>query len=411
VLALNQNISAVKPSATLAINEGVKNARQAGRHIVHWGFGQSPFPVPEGIQRALIQHAGDKNYLPGAGLAALQTAVSEHYQTYYQYAYQADYVFIGPGSKELIFQLLYLIDGPLLLPAPSWVSYEPQAKLLAKPVEWLETSFEDRYLLSPKTLLQWCEQNPQVKQSVLILNSPNNPTGQQYDQQILKQLAAICRQHNIIVISDEIYAGVSFTKQAYASMAHHYPEGTIVTAGLSKLFSAGGYRLGLALIPQQMEQLKKALLVIISETFSCVTAPVQYAALEAYANYQAHLPYLQQCNKVHQLTADYIQSNLVELGVKCHPAQGAFYLMPSFKGLQTQQSFQTDQQLCMKLLEHHQLAMLPGSAFGMPAGAMCARIATVDYDGQKALLASSIEDDCFSNIRQGIEILSGFLKE
>lgn len=409
---LNKHLLTVKPSATLAINERVKQKRQQLQKVVHWGFGQSPFEVPNSMQQALIKNVDNKQYLPGQGLPELRQAISEHYQAIYQYQYQEQDVFIAPGSKEALFQLLYLLDGPLLLPAPSWVSYEPQAKLLGKEVCWLATDFDDRYLLTLQTLEQWCKQNASVKQSVLLLNSPNNPTGQQYDANTLEALAKICRQNNILVISDEIYAGVSFCDEAYASMAHYYPEGTIVTAGLSKLFSAGGYRLGFAMIPSQMGSLKQAMLVMISETYSCVSSPIQFAALDAYQNYQTHLPYLEKYNQCHQLVASYLHQSLVSLGVLCHPGQGAFYLMPSFKPFQQQlhaQGVKTDFELCEFLLDKYQLAMLPGSDFGMASEALTTRIATVDYDGTLALSASSIDAACFANIRQGIELLAGAL--
>lgn len=413
-MLLNKNISTVKPSATLAINELVKKQRMAGNKVVHWGFGQSPFPVFRKITEQLNKHADDKNYLPGAGLAELRETISTFYQSKYGYRYQTDDVFIAPGSKETIFDLLYLLEGDLLLPAPSWVSYEPQAKLLGKSVHWIPTSFNNKYLLQPESFAAWCDKHLKTKQAILILNSPNNPSGQQYDADSLKALAPIFRKHNIIVISDEIYAGVSFSDKPYASIAHFYPEKTIVTGGLSKLFSAGGYRLGFSLIPNEMEALKKALLVLISETYSCVSSPIQYAALAAYQDDPELDNYLQQCNQCHQMIGQYIHKALTRFDVDCHASQGAFYLLPNFskfKAKWQQLSIHDDKALCFYLLENYQLAMLPGSEFGMPAEAMTCRIATVDYDGAKALQATSIDADCFSNIRQGVEILSAVLSD
>ena len=119
-IVLNPRMSDVKCSATLAINEKIHALRREGKTVVHFGFGESPFDVAKPIQDALTSASLKTQYLPGEGLHTLRQAISNHYKSQFNYAFDEADVFVAPGSKEAIFHLLYLIDGPLLLPAPSW---------------------------------------------------------------------------------------------------------------------------------------------------------------------------------------------------------------------------------------------------------------------------------------------------
>lgn len=147
--ALNPLVLSLKESATLAINLKALKLRQQGENIVHFGFGQSPFPVPEIIQEALRNNADKKDYLPTQGLPELCEAVATFYREQFGYDFKPHEVCIGPGSKELIFQIFYLMEGPLLVPVPSWVSYGPQAALRGKEIIPIQTSRENNYRITP----------------------------------------------------------------------------------------------------------------------------------------------------------------------------------------------------------------------------------------------------------------------
>ena len=274
--ALNPLVLSLKESATLAINLKALELRRQGADIVHFGFGQSPFPVPETIQQALRENTDKKEYLPTRGLPELCEAVADFYKKEFGYAFTPSDVCVGPGSKELIFQIIYLMEGPLLVPVPSWVSYGPQAALRGKEIIPIRTMRENNYRLTPEDLDHACYQAGQ-SQKLLIFNNPNNPTGALYHEKEIKEIAEICRAYQVIVISDEIYAMIDFDRWPMGSLATFYPEGTIVSGGLSKSFAAGGYRLGVVLIPNSLELMMSALKSVVSETFSAVSAPVQYA--------------------------------------------------------------------------------------------------------------------------------------
>ncbi|MDF1761494.1 MAG: aminotransferase class I/II-fold pyridoxal phosphate-dependent enzyme [Coxiellaceae bacterium] len=388
-LSLNPQLAKLSASATLAINQQVMQLRQEGQNVYHWGFGQSPFPVPELIVRSLQRNADKKQYLPSLGLAELRDAVAEYYLQEFNFDIEGSQVVIGPGSKELIYNLLYLIPGELLLPAPSWVSYAPQAQLLGKPYRYIQTDSANSYCLTADELEQACQQSQVPGTKMLILNSPNNPTGTIYSQQNLEQLTEVCRRHNVLVISDEIYAKVEFNHQFSHSLAHCYPEGTLVTAGLSKLFGAGGYRLGVCIVPDNLTStLMAPWSTLISETFSCVSAPIQYAAVTAYQNFDQLRDGFTDRVAIQKIASETIYQCLVDNHIDCPRPQGAFYLMPDFKPHQAhlaEVGVTDSNQLALWLLQHASIAALPGSAFGMPAEQLCLRIAAVDFDGGKAL--------------------------
>ncbi|HIG40497.1 MAG: aminotransferase class I/II-fold pyridoxal phosphate-dependent enzyme [bacterium] len=386
-LTINPNVLKLKESATLAINQQVKKLRQEGRDICHFGFGQSPFPVPDAIQSALKDHTDKKSYLPTRGLPELLDVIAEFYQAQCNYTFSADQVCIGPGSKELIFQAIFLLDGPLVIPAPSWVSYGPQATIRNKKVITVETQSENEYKLQANELEEAFNQVGKG-QKILIFNNPNNPTGSVHRKAELEDLAMVCRRHNAIVISDEIYGLVDFSGRNHTSLVHYYPEGTIVTGGMSKAFSAGGYRLGLMIIPREMDQLMRALMSLVSETFSAVSAPIQYAALAAYQYSDEVREEVERCTEIHRFTGGYLHRRFVEMGLNCPRPEGAFYLFPDFENFREKlkrRSIRTSAQLCKSILDEVDVALLPASDFYLPESHLGTRVTSVDYDGAEAL--------------------------
>lgn len=424
--ALNPLVLSLKESATLAINQKAMHLRRQGENVFHFGFGQSPFPVPHNIQEGLRQNADKKDYLPTQGLPELLEAIAGFYRARFDYHFSPDHICVGPGSKELIFQTIYLMEGPLLVPAPSWVSYGPQAALRGKEIVPIPTSREKGYRLQFEDLDRAAHQLGQ-KQKLLILNNPNNPTGAVYSKAELEQLAKICRAYQIIVISDEIYAMIDFTGNPQASLAHYYPEGTIVTGGLSKSFAAGGYRLGVMLLPRELDLILGALQSVISETFSAVSAPIQYAALEAYGNFEAVRPFIERTCAIYQTASEYMCTRFRAMGLNCPTPAGSFYLFPDFdpfrEALSQRMGILTGMNLCNHLLEQYSVAMLPGSDFYLPATSLGVRIAAVDFDGEKALSYHSENEveargldpktmrQLFPNLVDGCDRVEAFLNQ
>ena len=419
-VSLNPNVGNLSESATLAINQTAIRRREQGEQIVHFGFGQSPFPVPEAIEHALKQAAASKEYLPTLGLTALRDQFVDYYNARYHTQLKPEAIFVGPGSKELIFQMLYLLEGTVIIPAPSWVSYVPQARLLDKQIVTVGTGKSSSYKLTADQLDMACIDLGRG-QKILILNSPNNPTGTIYSREEIVTLVNVCRTNDVILMSDEIYGLVDFDGQSFESMARYYPEGTIVSTGLSKGFSAGGYRLGMMGIPDHMQNLIEAFKTLVSETFSCVSSPIQYAALAAYCQNDDQDLYIRGCTQIHQLASTYLYRRLSDMGVDCVKPVGAFYLFPDFEDFREQLAaigIRTAPELCRYLLNRHQVALLPGSAFSMPEESLTVRIASVDYDGIAAIRAHldghELNDEFVGrylpNLIKGSDALAGFLR-
>jgi aspartate aminotransferase len=325
-----------------------------------------------------------------SGLLGLREEVARYHSNKNQYNYDSENVIIGPGSKELIFQIQMALDCDLLLPSPSWVSYEPQAQIINKKIHWINATAESNWHLNPEDLDKVCENLKSVNK-LLILNSPNNPSGTIHGN--LEDFARIARKHNIIIIADEIYAELDFTGE-YKSLTHFYPENTIISSGLSKWCGAGGWRLGTLTFPKELSYIKDSIRTIASETFTSVSAPIQYAAIKAYS--EDHSEFLEHSRLILKTIAEYIHKELSSVGIKCQKPQGGFYMICDFSNISNIASkINDDKILCQKILNEVGFAMLPGSDFGLKADKFLTRIAFVDFDGLAAL--KIIKDDDFSS--------------
>lgn len=420
-LSINPLLLNLKESPTLWINQRVRELRAEGQEVCHMGFGQSPFPVPDLMVQALRENAALNHYLPLRGLPALCAAISDYYHREFGYHYQADDVLVGPGSKELLFQLIYLLEGPLLIPAPSWVSYGPMARIRGKEIVCIPTKRENGYRLQSAELEAACR-FCWSKQKLLILNNPNNPSGAVYHKEEIDELATVCERYNVIVLSDEIYSLVNFSGRKYESLATRCPERTIVTGGLSKVFSAGGWRLGFALVPEGMRETVRALLAMISETYSAVSAPIQAGAIPAYNNHNELRPYVELCSRIHGLAGRYLHRRFLEMGLNCPEPEGAFYLFPDFENYREalhSQGIANCEDLARTILEKTKVAFLPATDFYLPEDVLALRAASTDYDGSALLswLRERGEPDArdlptlFPSLTRGCDRLAAFLEE
>ena len=392
---LSGTVRNLRQSATLLINERSKELIAEGKTVYRLGFGQSPFPVPPIVVSALRANAEEKDYLPVRGLPALREAVAEHGQREHGLKCTAENVLIGPGSKELIFNTQLALDADLLLPSPSWVSYEPQANLVKKRCTWLPTDEPDGWRLMPETLENECRTDP-GRPRLLILNYPNNPTGHNYSSTHLAAIAETARANNVIVLADEIY-GLASHGSRHVSIANFYPEGTIVSSGLSKWAGAGGWRLGTCVFPPELRWLSDALAGIASETFSAVSAPIQHAAVTAFSNHPEITAYKKNMLRVLQGAGGFVCQKLRSLNLSMPSPEGGFYLFPNFENHRSRLSargIRSSAGLCAALLDEVGVALLPGEAFGRPAKELTARLSYVDFDGKKALeAAAEISDE------------------
>ena len=390
--SLNINVRGLGLSATLAINERCKALRREGRDIYNFGLGQSPFPVPAPVVEELKRNAHQKDYLPPHGLPALREAVAEFHRRLAHCDADPQHVLVGPGSKELMFLLQLVFYGEILVTTPCWVSYLPQAMIIGRRVSRLHTRFADDWKITPAQLLDAIERvRDDSRPRILVLNYPDNPTGVSYTAAELRALAEVARRYRVVVLSDEIY-GHLHHRGEHRSIAECYPEGTIISSGLSKWCGAGGWRLGTFVFPPDLRWLLDAMAAAASETFTSVCAPVQYAAVEAFRCGPQIETYLAHARRILRLLAGRAAATLRAAGIRVTEPDGAFYLYLDFTALKDSLAARgvTDSAaLCERLLEGAGAALLPGAAFVRSRGELAARLAYVDFDGAAAMEASA----------------------
>ena len=378
---LKDLVKNLKPSSTLLINETSKKLEEQGRKIFKFGFGQSPFKVPVDVVEELKTNAHQNQYLPMQGLSKLRDAVAKYTSVKKNLNYKSENVIIGPGSKELMFLLHIIFDGEIILPAPSWVSYAPQAILGRNKVKILQTKAENNWFPTAKEIEELIIKDKN-KNYLSFINSPNNPSGQICEN--LEEIAEVANKYNLIILSDEIYSELSF-EQNYKSISNYCPNKTIISTGLSKWCGAGGWRLGYFIVPDSLNKIKDMINVLASETFSAVSAPIQYAAIKAYQN--DHSDYINESRNILKAVGNYVYENLKSNKVLINKPQGGFYLMPEFLN----KKFNSSAEMCDDILNKTGVALLPGSDFGFDQNRMLARLSFTDFDGKKFM--EEIEDN------------------
>lgn len=390
-VSLNLNVRGLGQSATLAINDKVRELRRAGQTVYNLGLGQSPFPVPVPVVEALRLHAPEKDYLPVRGLPALREAVAEFHRRTDQVEAKPENVLVGPGSKELMFLLQLVFYGEITVGTPCWVSYLPQAHIIGRTVNLLPMTFDDGWKATPEQLQEAFEsEQDDTRPRLLVLNYPKNPSGTSYTAEELEEIAEVARRYGVILLSDEIY-GQLHHRGEHVSVARFYPEGTIISSGLSKWCAAGGWRLGTFTFPPDLTWLLDAVAAVASETYTSVSAPIQYAAVRAFRGGVAIERYLCHARRILAALGGKCVELLSVTGIRVHPPVGAFYLFMDFSPLAqvlARQGIRTSKALCDRLLKEAGVAVLPGVSFARPPTELTARMAYIDFDGARALAAS-----------------------
>jgi len=406
---VKKKILKLKESSTLVINEKSKELILKGKKVYQFGFGQSPFPVPEKIVEALKKNAHRKEYLPIQGLIDLREKISKYLLKRTGNDYPKENILITPGSKEAMLLIHIAFNGEIIIPAPGWVSYEPQAEIGSNKVHWLETSRSNNWFPTGKELEKKIKMIGKNKNLILILNSPNNPSGTVCSN--LEELAKIAKKYKILVLSDEIYTDLTFNDQ-YNSISKYYPELTFITGGLSKWCGAGGWRLGFLAVPKKLTEFLSSLKSLASESYSTVNTPTQFASVQAYAH--EHEKYKLKVRAILKNVGNYVYNNLKSNKILIAPPQGAFYLMPEFKN----KKYKTSSKLCEAILKETGVAMLPGSDFGFKSNKMLTRLSYTDFNGveffKNVTNCSMIDDDMIKkfapNVVEGVSRLSNWAK-
>ncbi|MGH3359345.1 MAG: pyridoxal phosphate-dependent aminotransferase, partial [Nocardioidaceae bacterium] len=316
-------------SATLAANEQIRARIAAGEDIIHLAFGEAGLPVHPDLAACLNGSAHRTDYPAVVGDQAAREACAGYFERRGMRT-EASQIVLAPGSKALLYATLLAVPGDVVLPKPSWVSYAAQAALagrgtLSVPIPAHTGGVPDPDLLAEA--LDRAEREGRRPGS-LILTRPDNPTGTIADDETLKQVCEIAASHDLVVISDEIYADLSHDGAAGypVSAATLIPERTVVTTGLSKRLALGGWRIGVARIPDG--PLRNELIGIGSEIWSSMAAPMQDVARYAFDEPEELTSYIDRARRLHSSVAHAMWRVWTDAGAQCREPEGGFYIYP-----------------------------------------------------------------------------------
>ncbi len=361
---LSERVRGLKPSPTLAVSAKAKELKAKGIDIIGFGAGEPDFDTPEFIKEAAIKalREGRTKYAPAAGIPELREALAEKFKTVNGINYKPSEIVVSTGAKNILFLLFLMLINPgdeVLVPAPYWVSYTAQIKLFGGvPVE-VPTKEENGFSLTLEDIKPFVTE----KTKLLILNSPNNPTGAVIEEKELRNIAEFCLERNILIISDECYE--AFTYDGYkhistASLGEEVKKITFTVNAFSKTYSMTGWRVGYVGCPN--EEYAKVLTNLNSQSISNVTTFAQYGALEALRNPEAS-KFVERMRITFERRRDLILAKLSEIpNIKVNKPKGAFYVFPNFRNYLG--CFSSDVEFATYLLEEAKVAVVPGSAFG-----------------------------------------------
>lgn len=350
---LNQTLLNMKPSGIRRFFDLAHEMED----VISLSVGEPDFSTPWHIREVGIKtlERGKTWYSPNAGFAELRASIARYLERRFAVSYDAKTdVLVTVGGSEAIDLCMRALINPgdeVLVPSPSFVCYGPLASMAGGIPVTLETKAEDQFRLTPETLKAAI--TPKTK--LLVLPFPNNPTGAVLEREHMEAIAEVLRGTDIIVLSDEIYAELTYNEEGPASFAaiDGMKERTLLVSGFSKAYAMTGWRLGYVCGPATI---MKQVVKLHQYGIMCAPTTAQYAAIEAMDNGD---------DDVIAMRADYDQrrrlivSELNAMGLTCFDPQGAFYVFPSI-----QMTGMTSEEFCTALLKEKHVAVVPGTAFG-----------------------------------------------
>lgn len=362
-MELSQRVQKLTPSQTIAITAKARELKSQGVDVIGLGAGEPDFNTPEEIIDKTYDalKRGETKYTPASGIPELKSAITNKMSRDHGLSYELNEVFVGNGAKHVLYNIFQSVinqGDEVIVPSPYWVSYTEQVKLAEGTPVLVETDESTSFKLTPELLDKYVNKNTRM----LVLNSPNNPSGMVYTKEELKALADYLEQTDIIVVADEIYEVLVYEGEhiSIASMSEKMKSQTIVVNGVSKSHSMTGWRIGYACGDSQ---LVKAMTDLSSQSTSNPTTPSQWAAVAAYDMDQS---FLKKYNETFKKRRDHAYQLLVDIPhVECIKPEGAFYLFPNFSEVSKKCGFDSVDDFVKKLLETHHVAVVPGSAFGL----------------------------------------------
>jgi aspartate aminotransferase len=392
---ISQKVQSIKPSLTLSIDAKAKALTQKGVDIINFGIGEPDFDTPKNIKEAAITaiNNGFTKYCPVPGTFEIKNAIISKLKRDNNTTYLPEEIIVSSGAKHSLYNLFQAIIDPedeVIIPAPYWVSYTDMVILAGGKPIILNTTDKNNFKISSDLI----KKSITSKTKAIIINSPSNPTGVTYCQNELKEIAQICLENRILLISDEIYEKLVYDNFKFTSIVQSCPEvkdNAILINGVSKTYAMTGWRIGYA---AGNKQIISAMTKIQSQSTSNASSISIKAAVEALNGTQE---YVETMREEFEKRRNYIVERLNSIeGINCIKPEGAFYVFPNISSILCKsfngKVINSDIEFTDYLLDQAKIAVVPGSAFGAKG------YIRISY-------ATSIE-----NIQKGIDRLEKALK-
>lgn len=363
-MELSKKVKSITPSQTIEITNTARQLRAAGVDVISLSAGEPDFNTPDEIIDAVYDASkkGRTKYTASKGLPALRQAIAEKMQRDNNLTYDENQIYVGNGAKQVLYNIFMatLNEGDeVIVPSPYWVSYTEQIKIVGgEPVTAVTTEDTD-FKLTPELL----KAHMTEKTKMLVLNSPNNPTGTVYTQDELQQLADVLAETEIIIVVDEIYEVLTYGTPhvSIASLNDKIKAQTIIVNGVSKSHAMTGWRVGYACGDAE---LISALASLTSQSTTSVAEPSQYGAIAAYNMDPKHT---ETYRKTFEARRDNAFQQIESIPyMTCIKPEGAFYLFPHVQKCAEQCGYDTVDAFVKDILREKHVAFVPGSGFGAP---------------------------------------------
>ncbi|HUR06881.1 MAG TPA: pyridoxal phosphate-dependent aminotransferase [Nonomuraea sp.] len=378
-------------SPNLALNQLVAERTAAGESLVHLGFGEARLPAFAPLTERLAAGSHRNAYGPVAGGKDAREALAGYFSRR-RMPTDADQVVLAPGSKPLLMALHLSVEGDVLLPRPCWNSYAPQARYLGKRAIGVDIPQECGGVPEPAALREAIHAARVLGHDprIVVLTLPDNPTGTLAPPALIREICAVAREEDLLIISDEIYRDVVHDPATEVlSPAEVAPERTVVTTGLSKSLALGGWRIGGARFPANPwgRRIRDGVISAASEVWSTLAGPMQEVAAYAFAEPPEIRARLAAAARLHGVVARDVHRILVANGAVCRPPTGAFYVYPDFEPLReelAQRGVSDSLSLHQHLLDEFGLVVLAGHHLGDDEHALRFKAATSMLYGETA---------------------------
>ena len=371
-IPLSERSKNIKPSPTLAVSARAAKLRDEGKDIISLSAGEPDFDTPEYVKNAAIEalNKGQTKYTAVDGTPELKQAIVNKFQRENNLEYKNNQILVSCGAKHSLYNLFQAALNPgdeIILPTPYWASYPDMAILAGAVPITITTTITENFKINAENLSEVISN----KTKILILNSPSNPSGANYNKNELKAIAEVLLKYpDIAIVTDDIYEHIFWGSDKFANILNVCPElydRTVVVNGVSKAYSMTGWRIGYAAGPEEIiKEMKK----IQSQSTSNPNSIAQAASVSALNGKQ---DFIKECVNTFKERHDFIIKELKKIdGIKILESEGTFYTFPDMNNIINKlRNISNDIELAEFFIEEAGVAMVPGSAFGAPG---CMRI-------------------------------------